>query len=317
MVSVAVSTYDRCESVLALLRALEAQTLPLERFEVVVADNGSRDGTPAALAAFAADTSLRLRVVTLERNEGPSGGRNAAWRATRAPIVAFTDDDCCPAPGWLHEGVAAMEAHGPCVAVGRTGPGPSDAHLLGLPFTRVVQNDDARFFATCNVFYRRDDLEAVGGFDETFRTPAGEDTDLGLRIRDLGRPPRFVASAAVHHPVRPPSFRATLRETVRWTGIPRVVARHPSVRRDLLHHRVFWKRAHPPAIVAVLGLALVPRSRLAALLLVPWLHHRLRTEPACPGPRRRVLALPGTFVVDVLEVGVMARGSIRERTLVL
>jgi GT2 family glycosyltransferase len=232
-------------------------------------------------------------------------------------VVAFTDDDCCPEPEWLQAGLAAMDANRPCIAVGRTGPGPSDDHLLGLPFTRVVRNDDARFFATCNVFYARDDLEAVNGFDESFRTPAGEDTDLGLRIRALGRPALFVPDAAVHHPVRPPSFRATLRETLRWTGIPRVFARHPSSREELLHHHVFWKRSHPPTIVAGLGLVLLPRTRLAVLLLVPWLYHRLRTSPACPGPRRRFLALPGTFVIDLLEVAVMLRGSIRERTLVL
>jgi len=314
---VAVSTYDRCASLLALLDALEGQTLDRSRFEVVIADNGSRDGTASALAEAVARRPLQLRVVTLDANQGPAGGRNAAWRAASAPVVAFTDDDCCPEPGWLEEGLAAMEADGPCVAVGRTGPPPADAHLLGLPFIRVVRNDDASFFATCNVFYRRDDLEAVAGFDETFRTPAGEDTDLGLRIRALGRPARFVAEASVHHPVRPPSFRATLRETVRWTGIPRVVARHPSVRDDLLHHRVFWKRSHPTALLAVVGLALLPRSRVGALLLAPWLYHRVHTSPACPGPRRRVLALPGTFVVDVLEVAVMLRGSLRERTLVL
>jgi glycosyltransferase involved in cell wall biosynthesis len=316
-VSVAVSTYDRCESVLALLRALEAQTLPADRFEVVVADNGSRDGTAWALAEFARDTHLSLHVVTLERNQGPAGGRNAAWRATRGDVVAFTDDDCCPAPEWLEQGLAAMRAHDPCVAVGRTGPGASDAPLLGRPFNRVVRNDDARFFATCNVFYRRVDLAAVDGFDESFRTPAGEDTDLGLRVRDLGRAVVFVSDAEVHHPVRPPSFRATLRETVRWTGIPRVFALHPSARGELLHHRVFWKRSHPPAILAVTGLALMPWWRAAAVLLLPWLHHRLRTSPACPGPRRRVLALPGMFVIDVLEVGVMVKGSLDERTLVL
>jgi GT2 family glycosyltransferase len=210
-----------------------------------------------------------------------------------------------------------MEAQAPCVAVGRTGPAPADTHLLGLPFTRVVWNDDARFFATCNVFYRRDDLEAVGGFDETFRTPAGEDTDLGLRIRDLGRSVVFAGDAQVHHPVRPPSFRATLRETVRWTGIPRVFARHPAARRELLHRRVFWKASHPPALLAAVGLALLPRWRVAGLLLLPWLDHRLRRSPACPDPQDRLRALPGTFVIDVLEVGVMLKGSVDERTLVL
>ena len=315
--SVAVSTYDRCEAVVALLRALEAQTLPAERFEVVVADNGSRDGTSAALEAFARDTPLSLRVVTLEDNQGPAGGRNAAWHATRGEVIAFTDDDCLPSPTWLEEGLAAMRAHGPCVAVGRTGPGASDAHLLGRPFNRVVRNDDARFFATCNVFYRREDLEAVGGFDESFRTPAGEDTDLGLRVRDLGRAVVFAGDAEVHHPVRPPSFRATLRETVRWTGIPRVFALHPAARGELLHRGVFWKPSHPPAILAALGLAALPWWRVAAVLVLPWLHHRLRTSPACPGPRRRVLALPGMFVIDVLEVGVMLKGSVDERTLVL
>lgn len=209
-----------------------------------------------------------------------------------------------------------MSADHRTVAVGRTLPDPDDAHLLARPFTRVVRIDDASFYATCNVFYRRADLDLVGGFDEAFATPAGEDTDLGLRVSEAGRTTVFVPDAVVHHPVRPSSFRATVRETVRWVGIPRVIARHPAAR-SLLVHRLFWKRSHPPTLFAVLGVLLVLRRRRAAVLLLPWLWHRLVTAPPCPGPRRRVLALPGTFAVDALEVAVMVRGSVRERTLVL
>src|SRR4051812_33307560 len=100
-ISVAVSTYGRARALPNLVRALERQTLPRERFEVVIADNGSTDDTPDVLEALRAQTTIDIRIVRVEQNRGPARGRNAAWRAARAPVVAFTDDDCLPQPAWL------------------------------------------------------------------------------------------------------------------------------------------------------------------------------------------------------------------------
>jgi len=318
-VSVVCSTYGRAELLPRLLGALADQTFPADELEVVIVDNGSPDDTAAVLERAGGTVPFALRVVRHDENRGAAGGRNTGWRTARAPIIAFTDDDCTPTPTWLELGVAAVEAHGPgAFAVGSTRPDPAEESRLLRPFSRSMLVAEPRFYETCNIFYRRDDLERMGGFDEGFGI-GGEDTDLALRLIDAGHEALWTPEAVVHHRVRPPSFRANLREARRWVDIPRVVKRHPARRGDLLHRRWFWKRAHPPTAVAVIGLAAaVGRRSPAPLLLIGWwLWHRLVVEPPCPGPRRRVLALPGTFAIDATEVATMVRGSVRHRTVLL
>jgi glycosyltransferase involved in cell wall biosynthesis len=317
-VSVVVATYRRAPLLPRLVAALEEQSLAPERFEVVVCDNGSDDDTSAVLAGLAGRSPLRLRVVRTAVNRGPAAGRELAWRAAEAPVLAFTDDDCQPEPGWLAAGLAEMRARGRAVVVGRTVPDPEQEHLL-VDFSRTQRVDDARFAQTCNVFYRRADLEASGGFDPGFETPGGEDTDLALRVEALGSPRVHAPAAVVRHDVRPSSLRATLRETLRWYDIPRVYAKHPHARRESLHRRLFWKPSHPPVLLlaAGVGIALARRRPGPLLLAVPWIRFRTVVWPVSGGPRRRWAMLPGALAVDALEVAVMARGSLRNRTVVL
>jgi|GEM_PF-537672 len=315
-VAVAVATHGRADRLERLLDALERQRLPADAFEVVVVDDASRDDTPAVLARVAARTALQLRVIRQPVRRGPAAARNVAWRATTAPVVAFTDDDCVPDPAWLERGLAAVEA-GAGVVVGRTAP-PADQLLLATqPFARVMAVDGARFYETCNVFYRRWCLEAVGGFDERFRRPSGEDTHLGLAVADVGVPVVYEPAALVLHDVRPGSLRAALRETTRWTDLPLVVKGRPYARGELLHRWVFWKPTHPPAILAATAVVVGARWRPGLALGLPWLAHRLCRTPPCPGRLRRVAALPGALALDLLEVAVMARGSLRHRTVLL
>jgi hypothetical protein len=181
----------------------------------------------------------------------------------------------------------------------------------------VMAVDSAQFLETCNAFYRRAHLAAVGGFDERFRRPSGEDTHLALAVQDLGVAAVFVPEALVHHDVRPGSLRDALREALRWADLPLVVAGRPAARGRLLHRHVFWKPTHPPAVLAALGLLAATRRPAALLLVTPWIVHRLRAAPVCPDPTRRVTALPGALLLDLTEVLTMVRGSVRHRTLLL
>lgn len=313
----AVSTYGRAELLPKLLAGLAAQTLPAHTFEVVVVDDGSPDGTADALEAAAGQLPFALRVIRHPRNLGAAAGRNTAWRAAAAAVVAFTDDDCVPTPGWLEAGLAALAASERAFAVGRTRPDPAEARWLERPFSRSLTVEEPRFYETCNIFYRRADLERVGGLDPAFST--GEDTDLGLRVVAAGGVPVWAPDALVHHRVRPPDLRAHVREARRWADLALVVRRHPAQRARLVHGRWFWKRTHPPAVIAAVGLvaALLSRSPRPLVLLTWWVVHRCLIEPVCPGPRRRVVALPGALLTDLAEVEAMVRGSIRHRTLLL
>ncbi|MHB1710029.1 MAG: glycosyltransferase family 2 protein [Acidimicrobiales bacterium] len=315
-VSVVIPTHGRAGRLASLVAALEAQRLPKDELEVFFVDDASPDDTVEVLETLARQTSFRMQVLHHPERRGPAAARNLGWRAARAPVVAFTDDDCIPGPDWLRAGLAA-HAGGSRVVVGRTAPPPDQAGRAAEPFSRVMQVDSARFFETCNVFYRTVDLDAVGGFDEAFRRPSGEDTHLALAVIERGIEPVFAGGALVYHDVRPGSFRDTLRETWRWVDLPLVFRGRRYARSGRAHHLVFWKPTHPPAILAATGLLVGLHYRPALLLVLPWVRHRLVRSPTCADPIRRVTTLPAAFVVDISEVAVMLRGSVRHRTLFL
>ena len=299
------------------MTALENQVLGPDAFEVVVVDDGSTDDTWEVLERLRADSPLKLTLIRNDESQGPAAGRNRAWQASKAPVVAFTDDDCEPTSLWLYVGAEAMAEPGR-IGVGRVIPHPGQMHLVG-PFSYTLWVDEGvlLWFATANLFYRRTDLEAVGGFDESYRFPAGEDTDLGLRIVEHGAKPTFLRRALVYHDVRPSSFGAMLRDQRRWQDIPGVVARHPILRQRALTAGVFWKQSHARLLLLFLGVALTPRDRRALALTLPWLHYRTCVQPLCEGPRRRWAVLPGAMAIELNEMRHMIRGSIRHRTFVL
>jgi len=315
-VSIVVSTYNRAGHLERLIGALEVQTLPLEQFEVIVVDNGSTDTTQDMLARQSSSSPLNLTVIRSERNLGPAGGRNLGWRAAAASVVAFTDDDCLPQPNWLSAGLEALDGRAR-VVVGRTCPNPSQLARAARPFSSSVDVNCVRFFETCNVFYRLEDLVKAGGFDERFHQPSGEDTDLGLKVCSFGTEAIFVPSALVYHEVWAGGLLASLRQTLRWVDIPLVLGKHPNARSQLLFAGLFWKRSHPSVLALAAGLIAGHRFKPALLLAVPWLYLRLWKDPICPGPRRRVVALPGALMVDFCEVAVMVAGSVRHRVVVL
>jgi GT2 family glycosyltransferase len=246
-----------------------------------------------------------------------------AWRAATGELCAFTDDDCLPTPAWLAAIVDVIDGTESVVAAGAVLPPAEDDPLRG-PFARVVVvvPFNAQWCATANLAVRRCDLEAVGGFDEAGLPTAAEDTDLGLRLQAAGAQLRYLPDALVHHPVERGGVRALWRDHNRYVDLPRVFAKSPWARRHLLHHRLFWKRSHPLALLAVTGLGLAGlagrrRSAVVALLATPWLHERLCADPVAETVAERVATLPAVFVLDLHEIAVMARGSAKHRSLLL
>jgi cellulose synthase/poly-beta-1,6-N-acetylglucosamine synthase-like glycosyltransferase len=233
--------------------------------------------------------------------------RNLGWRAAQADLVAFTDDDCEPAPGWL-TAVVGVFASDPGVDLvqGPVRAHPDDAHVDGL-FARVVTVEGpTETYPAANVAMRRTAIEQVGGFDP--QLAAGEDTDLAWRIRELGGGAAYAEAGVVLHAVRPVTLVTHLRSLARWGDLPLVVRRHPQLRR-LCHRQWLWKESHATAVPALVGLLLAPRVPAAGLLGLPHLLRRLR--------QRGVRAGVALTLSDLAEVAVLAIGSARHRSILL
>jgi GT2 family glycosyltransferase len=193
-VSVVIPARNGEHSLPPLLESLTAQTLPANRFEVIVVENGSTDRTAAVAAAHGA------RVVR-EHFANRSHARNAGVRAARAQAIAFTDADCIASPTWLEEMLAARGRAPLLAGEVETATGdPPNAIERFESIWRFAQEAFAAqgWAATANLFTERDAFEAVGGFDTTYRHIA-EDADFCLRAGRAGFPIGYCGSAIVTH----------------------------------------------------------------------------------------------------------------------
>ena len=308
--AVIIPTYQRADRLPGIVAALEQQTLARSDFEVLISDDCSTDETAGLLDRLASRTPLTLRIMRTKRNSGPAVARNIAWRATDAPVLAFMDDDCVPAPGWLEAGAAYFEEPDVGIVQGRTLPDPSVPVWRGAGTQRIERFTNR--YEACNIFYRREALSAVGGFDETIYF-FGEDTVPGWAVRRLGAGYRFAPDALVHHEV----VHRGIRWHIRWARLhrhwPMLVRRFPEMRRELLRARIFLFPGHAALLAAVVGTALGAFWRPGFALTAPFF---ARYTPLTLRPEEFVSKL-ADLGFDAIVVASLIDGSIRERTLML
>lgn len=328
-VTVVVPTFGRAGFLADLLAALAAQTLDPTRFEVVVVDDASPDETWGRLGELCSRTTLRLLGLRLGENGGQGPGRNAGVARARAPVVAFTDDDCIPAPGWLEAlsrpllpGAGAPDR--PVVVQGRTLPWPEDAGGVGPWFRSLWVLGPSWLFETCNIAYRRADLETAGGFASRAGAPTdrtgklvGEDALLGWRVVERGARLVFCEAALVHHRHLPASYGQWLQAQWGKSVFPRLAAR------SVLARRAFWGRwflaprtaAFDLAVAGALLGALTGRARWL-VAAGPWVGLALPEAAGRPG-RHPAVRLAQAGLGDLVGLASLVTGSVRARTLVL
>jgi GT2 family glycosyltransferase len=312
-VSVVVASHEREERLSTLLDALAQQTLPRKQWELIVVHTYAPDTAARLLDAHELD--LRHEMVPTDRAR-PSTQRNLGWRMARAPLVAFTDDDCRPERDWLERLLATSRANPGAIVQGATKHEPNDSDAFGALHIRAVDVDPPGPYAqTCNILYERAALEEADGFDE--RAIVGEDLDLSLRVRRTGAPYVGARDAVVYHAVEAVSLREKVRSNVKWQHLAYVVKRNPELRKDCCLG-VFYKREHFRAALALAGLVAAPRTPLALAAVLPYyLLERDHFGPTPKGRLRAVRRLPDFWLVEVAEIATFLRGSVRYRTLLL
>lgn len=320
VVSVVVPARNAAATIPALFRALDRQTFG-GPWEVLVVDDCSTDATAAIAESWGA------RVVPCEAQSGPAAARNAGLAAARAPLIAFTDADCEPAPEWLAELTAALtEAD---IATGPVLPTPGVARG---PFDRTLHvTTESPLYETANLAVRSEIAARVGGFEpfaprtdgaRTGLRPSveeghfGEDAVFAWRARRLGARFVFAEGALVHHAVFARGARGYIAERWRLRFFPALVREIPELR-SRLYLRLFLARHTALFDLAVVSAAtgLATRRRWPFVGLLPYLYVRLRWRQGWRrSVARRNLAL---LAGDAVGLAALIRGSIAARRLLL
>ncbi|MEB3256294.1 MAG: glycosyltransferase family 2 protein [Synechococcaceae cyanobacterium] len=188
--SVVIPTYNRLPILRKCLAALEDQRLqaPVQRYEVVVVDDGSTDDTVRWLE----ESSAALPHVRLIRQQhgGPAEGRNRGVEAAQGDVIVFIDSDLVVTAGFL-------QAHASSLAQAWNRRGDRLCFTYGAvintanfehPTSEPHKPTDLSwaYFATGNVAIDRQVLLRSGLFDTSFRLYGWEDLELGERLRRMG-----------------------------------------------------------------------------------------------------------------------------------
>ncbi|HEV8308092.1 MAG TPA: glycosyltransferase [Methylomirabilota bacterium] len=214
-VSVLIPSYNRKEILLECLRALEKQSILPQEFEVVVVDDGSTDGTEAALAAETFPFRLTYQCQT---NQGQGAARNAGVPSCQGELVLFIGDDIIADERLLE---AHLLAHARRPEPGAAVLGHIDwapwltptpvmdyvcgegGHQFGYRYLDDLPSLDYRFFYTSNISLKRrfllDALQAGIRFDPCFRTYGYEDTEFAYRLEGRGLTIHYQKDARAYH----------------------------------------------------------------------------------------------------------------------
>ncbi|MBN2005995.1 MAG: glycosyltransferase [Anaerolineae bacterium] len=311
--SVIVPAYQAADVVGACVAALARQTVPRERYEILVVDDGSTDATAAEAERAGAD-----RVIRLAQNGGPSVARNAGIAAAHGDILLFTDSDCVPRPEWLALMTAPFDDPQIMGTKGtyRTLQPALLARLVQLEFEiryeRMRGMPFIDFIDTYAAAYRRSLLVEYGGFDTAF--PAAEDVDLSFRLAKAGHRLLFVPDAWVTHR-HPATLSAYLLRKARfgyWRAF--LYMRYPEKIAGDTHTDPSLKVQF--ALVALIGLLVVggafwPLLWPAAAILLLWFVLTTLSFVRWAWPRDRAVALAWpavTFLRVLLQGGGLALG---------
>jgi GT2 family glycosyltransferase len=202
--SVIIPTYNRPRELRCCLRALSSLDYPRDRVEIIVVDDG--DNVPVGPVVALSKDRLNI-ILVRQRHAGPAAARNTGAMRAEGEVLAFTDDDCAPAPDWLQRLAARLvdasdQAIGGKIINALRGNRYSVASQIVVDYLYRWYNTDheqARFFSSNNVAMPAEAFHAIGGFDIGFTRAAGEDREFCDRLLYHGYRLVYAPEVLVYH----------------------------------------------------------------------------------------------------------------------
>jgi glycosyltransferase involved in cell wall biosynthesis len=273
--SVVIPTKDRADALARTLDALEAQQAGDGRFEVIVVDNGSSDGTVKQVQGRAENTAIPIQLLE-QPKRGPAASRIAGAKAASGEVILFLGDDTEPESPAVLRAHLDLHAARPEDTYGVLGRITWNPHYPVTPFMHWLENGGPQFHyceieagpvAATNYFYsshasvKRSLFERLGGFDEHFPTAAVEDTELGVRLADAGLELDYHPELLVLHD-HPTTPAQSLRRSV---AVGRSAALYNQLRPERPHPRL----QAPQGLAWSVVRAIAPMLKLLARAPLP------------------------------------------------
>lgn len=278
-ISVLIASHNRREILRRCLGTLNGQDQDPSTFEVVVADDGSDDGTAQIVEEF--DAPYRLRILRRPK-EGKAHALNAAIEAAEGPVCLCIDDDIVASPSLVSGHLEGYRKDPMTVGLGRITQEPPDARDWYAHAFADAWNDHYERLAAkpepswtdCyggNVSASRRLLLEVGGFDPLF--PIGEDYEIGFRLREGGGRLTYLPTAAGVHDDQKRGDRLVSDARRQGVSYVELVERHPKMMptlfgwfseptpREVLLRRLLLAFRVPPSSLRPFGRLLPGRGR--------------------------------------------------------
>ncbi len=321
-VSVVVPTFKRPMLLGRCLEALLSQDFDPSGYEVIIVDDAASEQTRYQVEQYAMRAEMGGQIVryfAVTDSHGPAAARNIGLTAACGEIIAFTDDDCIPTPGWLKAGVMALTDD----AVAVTGriivplpPAPTDYEYNASCLAHSE-------FVTANCFVRRNALISIGGFDEQFTAAWREDSDLIFTLQERGAHYIAAQDAIVIHPVRSTRWGVSIQQQRKSIFNALLYKKHPILYRQKIQATPPW---HYYAIACALFVTVIGASSeswlLVGIALGTWVYltcrfcfERLRYTSHTPS--HVVEMIVTSCVIPLLAIFWRLRGAIKFRVFFL
>lgn len=291
--SIIVAAYNGRPYLERLLASL--LSLAYDPYEIIVVDDGSTDGTREYLAAL---REPRLKIIFNGKNLGTCRARNRGVEQAVYPWLAFIDQDCSARPDWL-EKLSSVLSLGSVDFVFGSVVYVSENYRGYFP-ERLVKNPGARWPMACNLAFKKEILEKLGGFDPDFFVFGNEDTELALRAVSRGYRYERAPQAVVYHQAIDWTVGSLWRSAHYAAVWPKLKKKYPQIYRHFGPH--------------LLGPVAEPRDYLYFLFL-PLLMPLLLARYFFHGKRELKIFFAKWPVWLVLRRYYLWRQAVRERVL--
>jgi len=222
VVSVIVPVYNEVSRISTCIQALLEQTYPSGKYEVLIVDNGSSDGTRDVVQRYPVTLLIEDQI------QGSYAARNKGINHARGRILAFTDSDCTPVPSWIENGVNALGLHKADLASGNVrfvySWRPTRSEIIdSITNMQIEQNIRERHVTkTANLFARSELFKKIGLFP--YRLQSGGDVIWTGQAVKQGCKLVYAPEAEVSHPARriyaliKKQYRVGKGQTCIWRG---------------------------------------------------------------------------------------------------